>query len=270
MTDDFPATDPAATPERAPTQPTMKSRWMTGRSMLALAVSVVALGFAAAPYVVPGLFGSQVRAYLLSNPGVLDEAVAARQATEDGARVAAINANVAAHPELLRADPRDPSFGPADAKVTVIEFFDFRCPGCKAVAGDYLRLMRAHPDVRFVFKDWPILDRGGEPVSQMAARAALAAHQQGKYLQVYEGLMAERALDQAAIERVLAANGVSLPAAEAVINAPDTSRHLADIHTTAAAFQLTGTPTFLINGKTTADIAPETVLRAIEAAKAGG
>jgi protein-disulfide isomerase len=268
MTDDVPAPDATPAPTPAP-RPTLKQRWMTGRSMLALVVSVVALGFAAAPWVSPDLFGSRVRAYLISHPEVLDEAVTARQAREDGARVEAINANVAAHPELLRPDPRDPAFGPADAKVTVIEFYDFRCPGCKAVAGDYLRLIKAHPDVRFVFKDWPILDRGeGPPVSQLAARAAIAAHQQGKYLQVYEGLMAERALDQAAIERVLAANGVSLPAASAVINAPETSRHLADIHTTAATFQLTGTPTFLINGKTTPDIAPETVLRAIEAAKA--
>src|SRR5690606_10651125 len=120
------------------------------------------------------------------------------------------SSDLAANPTLLAADPRDPAFGPENAKVTVIEFFDFRCPGCKAVAPEYRALMAAHPEVRFVFKDWPILDRGEDVTSQYAARAALAAHQQGKYLAVYDALMAERALDRAAIDRILADNGVDM------------------------------------------------------------
>jgi len=267
MTD---APDPSPVPEAEPaTTPSRWTRWLAGRSVLALAVSVVALCFAAAPYLSPEVLGGRVRAYLLAHPEVLDEAVAVRQAREDAGRVDAINAAVAANPALLRPDPRDPTFGPANAKVTVIEFFDFRCPGCKAVAEDYLRLMRSQPDVRFVFKDWPILDRGGEPISQYAARAALAAHQQGKYLEVYEALMAERSLTREGIDRVLATHGITAPQAAATIASPETSRHIADIHTTAATFKLTGTPTFLINGKTTPNIDPAEVLRAIEAAKAG-
>ncbi|CAN5353019.1 DsbA family protein [soil metagenome] len=264
MTDDFP---PAEAPAPAPAKSALQQR-VSGRSVLALVVSVLALGFAAVPWISPDLFGSRVvRSYLISHPEVLDEAVQARQANEDAARVAAIDVAVAANPSLLRADPRDPSFGPANAKVTVIEFFDFRCPGCKAVAADYLRLMKSQPDVRFVFKDWPILDRDGPPVSQYAARAALAAHQQGKYLQVYEALMAQRALTPEAVDQVLVDAGVDLARAKADIASTDTIRHITDIHATANAFKLTGTPTFLINGKTTASIAPEEVLRAIEAAK---
>ena len=268
MTDDLPGgAEPPPAPAASPARSAL-ARWVSGRSVLALIVSVLALVFAAAPWISPDLFGGHVvRPYLLAHPEVLDEVQTAYQSKADEGRVAAIDANVAAHPDLLRLDPRDPTFGPANAKVTVIEFFDFRCPGCKAVAADYLRLIKAHPDVRFVFKDWPILDRDGPPVSQYAARAALAAHQQGKYLQVYEALMAERALTPEAVDKVLAANGVSMPEAQTVIAAPETSRHLADIHTTAATFQLTGTPTFLINGKTTSSIAPEEVLKAIEAAK---
>lgn len=267
MTDDLSALE-AAPVSATPPAPTGLQRWVSGRSVLALVVSVFALGFAAAPWISPDLFGSRiVRPYLISHPEVLDEAVAARQATEDNARVADINVAVAANPALLRPDSRDPSFGPADAKVTVIEFFDFRCPGCKAVAADYLRLMKSQPDVRFVFKDWPILDRDGPPVSQYAARAALAAHKQGKYLQVYEALMAQRALTPEAVDQVLVAAGVNLARAKADIASTDTIRHITDIHATANAFKLTGTPTFLINGKTTSSIAPEEVLRAIEAAK---
>ena len=255
------------TDDNTPPPPAPSRRWMSDPrvGVAALALSVVALGLAAAPWF--GGMDGRVRAYLLSHPELLEEMVQARQAREDNQRVEAINAAVAANPGLLAPDPRDPAFGPADAKVTVIEFFDFRCPGCKAVTPDFLRLMRAHPEVRFVFKDWPILDRQGEPISQLAARAALAAHQQGKYLAVYEALLREPALDETAIQRILAANGVDLARAEAVINAPETTRHLTDIHTTAGALHLVGTPTFCIIGKTTATIDPAEVGRMIEAAK---
>ena len=218
MTDDAPS--PAPETRREPAKSDLR-RWYSGRSILALAVSVVALGFAAAPYLSPEIMGRNVRAYLLKHPEVLDEVVAARQSREDGARVQTTNAAVAANTALLRADPRDPAFGPENAKVTVIEFFDFRCPGCKAVAHDYRALMAAHPEVRFVFKDWPILDRGDDVTSQYAARAALAAHQQGKYLEVYDALMTERALDRAAIDGILVQHGVDMTKAQAAIASPE-------------------------------------------------
>ncbi len=151
--------------------------------------------------------------------------------------------------------------------MTVIEFFDFRCPGCKAVAHDYRALMAAHPEVRFVFKDWPILDRGDDITSQYAARAALAAHQQGKYLEVYDALMNERALTLQSIDAILAAHGVDMTRAKATLASPETTRHIADIHTIAAALRLQGTPTFFVNGKAAASIDPAEIGKMIEAAK---
>jgi protein-disulfide isomerase len=235
----------------------------------ALAVAVLALGLAAAPYATGGDFGSKVRAYLLSNPGVLDEAVQARQLAETQDQVQRINAAVAANPAMIAPSPADPTFGPADAKVTVVEFFDFRCPGCKTVAPEFLALMKANPDVRFVFKDWPILDRGEDTTSNYAARAALASHQQGKYLAVYEDLMAEPSLDRDSIDGILTQNGVALPQAAQAIASPQTDRQLADNQTIGASLGFIGTPTFLINGKTTPSIAPEDIAAAIAAAKRG-
>lgn len=258
-------TDDAPTP--APEPKTVKSAWLNGAraGYLALGLSVIALGFSAAPYVTGG--GSDVRAYLLEHPEVLQEAQMALQTKEAESAVEETNQAAAANAGLLAPDARDPAFGPANAKVTVIEFFDFRCPGCKAVAHDYRALMAAHPEVRFVFKDWPILDRGDDVTSQYAARAALAAHQQGKYLAVYDALMTERALSIESIDAILAANGVDMARAKAAIAAPDTTRHIADIHTTAAALRLRGTPTFFINGKASPGIDPAEVAKLIEAAK---
>jgi len=263
-------TDPTPSDAQPTSRPDPLAWFGSGRGgAVAVALAVVALGFSIAPYATGGDFGSKVRAYLMANPSVLDEVVRAREQSEANDTVQKINAAVAANPALMVADPRDPTFGPADAKVTVVEFFDFRCPGCKAVAKDYVALMQAHPDVRFVFKDWPILDRGDDTTSNYAARAALAAHQQGKYLQVYQALMAANGLTRDGVDRILADSGVTMPEAEAAITSPAMNRHIADIHTTGATLGLIGTPTFLINGKTTASIAPAEVLAAIEAAKRG-
>jgi protein-disulfide isomerase len=264
------------TPESRPA-PSLFNRLLgEGRAgVAALAVSVVALVAALAPYASGTDFGSRVKAYLIQNPEVLQEVSVAldqkaqqQQIVEQRQKAVEITARVAANPGLLAVDAGDPAFGPADAKVTVIEYFDFRCPGCKATAPEVLRMVQAHPDVRFVFKDWPILDGPTNGVSHYAARAALAAHQQGKYLPVFQALMAEPALSEPAIDAILAANGVTLPQAEAAMAGPGIARRLADIQTSATAMGLIGTPTFFVNGQAMDSIQPAALDRAIREAKA--
>ncbi|CAN5306942.1 hypothetical protein BH10PSE2_BH10PSE2_24310 [soil metagenome] len=267
MTDADPTPPIAASPatDAPPPLPGRPWRWMKGRSVLALAVSVVALGFAALPYVAPGVFGSQVRAYLLTHPEVLDEAVQVRDARAGEQRTTAVNAAVAANPGALRAGAGEPAFGPADAKVTVVEFFDYQCPYCKASAPDVLRLVQANPDVRFIFKEWPILDRAGRTVSHDAAQGALRAFAQGKYLPVHQALMAEPALDKASVDRILAVNGVTGGAAPS----PEATRIITNIHIDALGLGIEGTPTFFINGQVSPTHDPAQLNAAIQAAKAG-
>lgn len=264
MTDDAPAP--------APKSPSLTPRdWFNGHRLgvAALAVSLVALGLAGAPYLNGGDFGGQVRAYLLAHPQVLDEVVAARDLAARADRTSGINAVVARNPAALAPAAGEPTFGPVDARVTVTEFFDYRCPYCKTAAPQYLEIMRANPDVRFVFREWPVLDQGEDATSQYAARAALAAHAQGRYLAVHQALMAQSALSIDAIDRILVANGVDLPQARAAMAAADTSRLLADIHTGAASMGLEGTPTFFINGKVTSSNNPADLARLIAEARRG-
>ncbi len=258
--------------------PSLLDRLLSGQraGVAALVVAVAALVVALAPYATGTDFGSRVRAYLVQNPEVLrevsialDQKAQQQQIVENRQKAAEVTARVAANPALIAVDAGDPAFGPADARVTVIEYFDFRCPGCKATAPEVLRLMQAHPDVRFVFKDWPILDGPSNGVSHYAARAALAAHQQGRYLAVFQDLMAEPALSPAVIDGILAANGVSLPAAEAAMGSPAVARLLAGTQTSAMAMQLIGTPTFFVNGKALESIEPAVLDREIREAKAG-
>lgn len=97
-------------------------------------------------------------------------------------------------------DPNDPAAGPADAAVTIVEFFDYQCPYCRVVSS-YLGDIRAKdPRLRVVYKEWPILG----PASEQAARAALAAARQGKYLSFHETLMKTRGIPTEAIFRYAA------------------------------------------------------------------
>ncbi|WP_339928672.1 DsbA family protein [uncultured Brevundimonas sp.] len=264
MTDDSPAPAPQSPPS------TLRD-WFGGHriGVVALAISVLALGLAGAPYLSGGDFGGRVRAYLVANPQVLDEVVQARDIAARADRTSGINAVVARNPAALAPAAGEPTFGPVDARVTVTEFFDYRCPYCKMAAPQYLAIMQANPDVRFVFREWPVLDQGEDVTSQYAARAALAAHAQGKYLAVHKALMAQSALSIDGIDRILEANGVDLPKARAAMATADTSRILADVHTGAASLGLEGTPTFFINGKVTATNNPADLSRLITEAKGG-
>jgi protein-disulfide isomerase len=140
-------------------------------------------------------FDAKVRDYLLTHPQVLRAALEKMQASEDAAQAskeAAEDVRAKAALPALRAalerDPRDFVANP-NGKVTVTEFYDYRCPHCINVAPQIVALVRSRPDVRFVFKEMPIFGS----ISDHAARAALAAKVQGKdYVGLYQALMAAR------------------------------------------------------------------------------
>ncbi|HET9957856.1 MAG TPA: thioredoxin domain-containing protein, partial [Polyangiaceae bacterium] len=92
-----------------------------------------------------------------------------------------------------------PSFGPADAKVTLVEFSDFECPFCSRAAKVVHDIRAKYSDkVRFVFRQFPLPMHSH---AHLAAEAALAANEQGKFWEFHDKLFEnQRALDRAALE----------------------------------------------------------------------
>lgn len=82
-------------------------------------------------------------------------------------------------------EPGVPLFGSAAADVTVVEYFDYNCPFCKALAPAFHPFIDKDHAAAVLYKEWPIF--GG--VSVYAAQSALAANYQGKYLQAHDALM---------------------------------------------------------------------------------
>jgi protein-disulfide isomerase len=142
-------------------------------------------------------------------------------------------------------DPGSPASGPAAAQVTVVVFTDYQCPICKATEPALWRLLDHDPTVRVIWKDWPI--RG--PMSDYAARTALAAARQGRYREVHAALMAARgALDPARIDAIAAAAGADPArlAADRTAHAREIDVQLAGHALQAFGLGFSGTPSYLV------------------------
>lgn len=97
--------------------------------------------------------------------------------------------------------------GNPHGKVTVVEFFDYRCRYCRQSFPWVQQMIRSNPQVRMVYREYPILG----DTSVYAARAVLAASKQGKYEPLQIALMrASRPLDPSSILRIAQANGINV------------------------------------------------------------
>jgi protein-disulfide isomerase len=148
-------------------------------------------------------FGQKVHAYLMAHPEVIREAVAKQDENEKLAAQKAATDAIGKYRNQLERDPRDFVANPG-GRITVVEFFDYRCGYCKLAAPEVVKLIEQNPDVRFVFKEFPIFGQ----VSDTAAKIALTDAGKAKGLDLYKAWMGEKALDDAGVDRHLADAGI--------------------------------------------------------------
>ena len=210
-------------------------------------------------------FGAKVRAYLLAHPEVIEEAVQKLQENKDQKAALKAKAALKESRQALERDPRDFVANP-NGKITVTEFYDYRCPHCINAAPAVAKIIQDNPDVRFVFKEMPIFGA----VSEHAARSAIAVKAAGgDYLGFYRAAMATRGLDQAAVDKIAKNYGVD-PAR--IDNGPfrtAADAQLADAHSLATALGIEGTPTFIIGDTLVPGEDMDSVKRAIAKVRVG-
>ena len=209
-------------------------------------------------------FDKRVHAYLMAHPEVIREAADRLRDKDQAALAKASTDALTKYRQKLERDPRDFVANP-NGQITVVEFFDYRCGYCKLAAPQVVQLIKEHPDVRFVFKEFPIFG----DVSDAAAKIALSPQAKAKGLEVYQGWMGEKALTNATIDSHLQDAGVDVAAARKAAADPAIERQLLDTRVLASALRLEGTPAFIIGDTLVpgADIAA--VRAAITVAKAG-
>ena len=204
-------------------------------------------------------FGRKVRAYLLAHPEVIAEAITNLKAKQEVEAATAARKAIADNRAQLEKAPGDPSIG--TGPVTVVEFFDYRCTYCKAAAPRIPDMVMQNRSIRLVFKEFPILTE----ISEHAARAALAAEIQGKYLPVHLAFMAEKSLDDAAIDRILKEKGLDLDKAHEDMKSPAIYKKLEDNRTLARTIGVDGTPGFIVGDKLIGGFLEDDILAAVKA-----
>lgn len=153
---------------------------------------------------------------------------------------------VAARARELRQDARSPVLGNPDGDVTVIEFFDYQCPFCKAIQPRLESLLQGDGKVRLVVKDFPILG----PESVVAAKAALAAARQGRHAAFHVAMMNRKGkleIDQ--IWETAKSVGLDVERLRRDLDAPEIADTLLANFNLARAIKVTGTPGLLVEDK---------------------
>jgi len=200
-----------------------------------------------------------VREYLIDNPEVLVEALQEYQARQQIAEAERQQESVARMSAAL-FDSDAPSWGPADADVVLVEFFDYNCGYCKRSLPDIQALMESQDNLRIVFMEIPIL----APSSEVAARAALAARNQGLYIEMHNALMSHRGeLSEAVILQIAGDVGLDVEQLRQDMAAPEIAAEIAANLDLAETIGVRGTPAFVIGDR----VIPGAVgLAALEAA----
>lgn len=212
---------------------------------LALAIAVVALYTAINPLGrgFQSEFDHRARAWLVANPEVVLEAVQTLQRREKEAEASELHHQVRTRAPELFNDPRDPIAGNPDGDVTLVVFFDYNCPYCRKAAPHLPRLSKSDPNLKIVFKEFPILGPG----SQFAARAALAADRQGSYEVYHHAMMSYTgALNQTSTLKIAETVGLDIARLKKDMEDPAIQGTIDGNLELARSLRINGTPSWVI------------------------
>ena len=181
--------------------------------------------------------------YLKQHPDVLIDALrGAEQNVKSSVRDTGEQTLLARRREVFE-DPQTPVGGNPKGDVTLVEFFDYRCPYCKKVQLSLEKLVSEDPRLRIAYKEFPILGS----VSVFAARAALAANRQGKYVRFHDAMMAATGnITDDTVYEVARSAGLDLARLKRDMAAPEITAVLRANRTLAEDLGIRGTPTFVI------------------------
>ncbi|MGQ0528053.1 MAG: DsbA family protein [Alphaproteobacteria bacterium] len=225
---------------------------MIFRNIVASAILALALAGFSPAHAAEGFTAAQkeelqgiIKDYIFAHPQEIMDAVQQYQEKKQQDVLAESAKKIPEYKEFLESKD-NPSIGPKDAKVTVIEFFDFNCGYCKQAYADIAKLRKEHKEVRFVFKELPILS----PTSKLASEWALAAHRQGKYFEYHAALMGHKgAYDEALMKKIGADLKLDVEKLAKDAADPAIAAELDKNQQVANDIGIRGTPGFIVNGK---------------------
>jgi protein-disulfide isomerase len=189
--------------------------------------------------------------YIIAHPEVIIESLRRAKAKAEQEQGALVKSKIAALRKELVEDPDAPVLGNPRGDVTLVEFFDYRCPYCRQVEPWLQTLIKEDSGVRLVEKELPILG----PASVYAARVALAANKQGKHtafrnaLMAKEGNMDEQNIHEDLVLQVAQSVGLDIERMNVDLKSPEVEAEIRGNMRMAQSLGLTGTPAFIIGNE---------------------
>lgn len=183
-------------------------------------------------------FEGLVHDYILAHPEVLSEAVE-RLRSKGAAR------QISAERDALETPFSGAVLGNPNGSLMLVQFTDYACTFCRQSIADLAALTAAHPDLKVVIRELPILS----PASEQAARMALAAAGQGRYAAFHQAMFAGDKPSAASIAAAARAAGVDATTAQAVAQGGSVSAELARNLDVARQLGISGTPAWVVGDR---------------------
>lgn len=214
-------------------------------------------------------FRDEVRAFLLENPEVIVEAMDGLQARDEADAAVRDRQMLTEQHDAIFNDAASWSGGNPEGDITIVEFVDYRCGYCRKANADVEELVKSDGNIRFVLKEFPILGEASLLSSRFAI-AVLQLHGPEAYKAAHDQLITLRGEpDEATLARLatdLGLDPVAITArmpTDAVMDVIKANHALADI------MEISGTPTFVIDGTMVRGYVPLVGMRQIVAAERG-
>jgi protein-disulfide isomerase len=216
---------------------------------LVLAATAVALPSAPARADAPftpeqkAAMDKMIHDYIMAHPEVVIESIRAERLREKEEAAEDAKSAIAERRNDLLQDPTSAVGGNPKGDVTLVEFFDYRCPYCKQVEPSLEALLKEDRNLRIVYKEFPVLG----PASVTASRVALAARKQGKYEQFRHAMMTTKGqIDDEVVMRVAQSSGLDMTRLKTDMQAPEIEEILKSNLDLAVALGVQGTPAFVV------------------------
>ncbi len=187
-----------------------------------------------------------VHDYLTNNPEVLVEVSQELQKKEMNKAKEQALKGINQNKDKLFNDSHSPVAGNANGTTTIVEFFDYQCGHCKEMQPVIEKLLSKNPNVKLIFKEFPIYGAS----SNYASQAALAAAKQNKYIELHNALFkASGPLNEAKVLDIAKSVGLNIEQLKKDMNDPSVKQELSTNYDLAKALSLIGTPSFVLSNK---------------------
>lgn len=188
-------------------------------------------------------FERRVHDYLLAHPEVIAEAINSLEAKRREQEVSQAREGLKSRLGEVFRDPNSPVGGNPKGDATLVEFFDYNCPYCRQMTSIMIEAEKADPQLRVVYKEFPILGSN----SLFAAKAALAADRQGKYVAFHRALYQARSpVNESKVLETAKTIGLDVNRLKADIQDPKIGAQLDKNIELARALNINGTPGFVV------------------------